>query len=154
MSDFSPHYKPIGLMLSVFLLMIISLASCSNVNQNESIYPDAYRESLTLLDTCPGENQENISTEAVVKLLFNKPLKPETINQSSVILGSGRWLVRGSVFYDDRLITYIPNHPLDPKSRYALYITSDIRDEDGFALTDDVLIFTFDTGNSFGITCR
>jgi hypothetical protein len=133
---------------------MLILDACSNVNENESIYPRDFREGLVVLDSCPKADQQNISTEGVIRLLFNKDLDPSTVHGGSVVLGSGRMYVRGNVFYDDRVVTYIPTTAFVPNSLYVVYLTTSLRDADGFALSDRIEVLSFKTGEPGVYTCR
>lgn len=137
-----------------FLLISIVMFSCTSVDADYDLYPESNRKKLEVLDSCPKESAQDISTEAIIKILVNKPLNPETVTQSNILLGNGRWLIRGSVFYDDRMITYVPTEILDKNTKYILYITTDLRDEDGFAITDNLYTLLFYTGDDNGISCR
>lgn len=139
-----------------WLFILLSLAGCTDVNEGKAIYPDKARGELLLLDSCPAHGDENISTEAVIKLLFNKPLDPQSINSASLLLGSGRNHVKGTLFYEDDIITYVPLAPLEPNYRYDFYITASLRDTDGFAYIQNVEAFSFFTHEKAetGETCR
>ena len=134
------------------LLTIIS--SCGDVNEDESIYPLKNRTALEVEWTCPSTSQIDVSTAAVIKIKFKKELDPFSVSSSAILLGSGRYQVKGNVFYEDRVLTYVPIDELDPDSRYDVYFTSGLRDIDGFALTDTVLVFSFMTGDPGNKTCR
>ena len=147
-------FKKYGLVALVFLVGSL-LAACTNPNTDQDIYPSVTRPSLELLSSCPDPEDEDISTSAVIRLAFSKELDPSTVNLSSFILGSGPEFVLGNVYYEDGVVTYIPNEPLHPNSLYRLYITSDLRDIDGFAYTNRTAVFSFFTGSGEeGITCR
>jgi len=135
------------------LLSGMALA-CSNINADNAIYPLDNRSAPEIIDTCPKADQEGVSPSAVVKILVNKPLDPATVTPDAVLVGSARAHIRGNVYYDDRLITYIPVKPLAPGTRYDVYITSLVRDEDNFALTQGFEVFSFTTGEGGGDTCR
>ena len=144
--------------ISAFFLSGMSLlalvAACSSVNENNRIYPEETRGSLEVVETCPRPKQEDVSVDAVIKLLFNKGLDPATVRKETVLLGNGRWHVRGDIYYDDRVVTYVPVRPLDPGTKYGVYITPELRDADGFALTEDAVGFSFTTGDPGVDTCR
>lgn len=140
--------------IAILILLSILLTACSNVNDENAIYPYEERGPLTILDSCPRVSQEKVSVDAIIEILFNKPLDPAKVNLSSIMLGNGRWLIAGNVFYSDRLVTYVPSESLDENTRYTLYVTNSLRDEDGFAMTVSVHTQTFTTGNPGQITCR
>lgn len=141
--------------LGVFCLLAgLALAGCSNVNEDERIYPRDLRESPTLLDSCPKHDQERVSVDAVVRLLFSKDLNPRTVHSGSVILGSGRMFVRGNLFYEDRVVTFVPTEALLPDTFYTLYLTSTLRDIDNLAMSERVESLSFTTGSPGVYTCR
>lgn len=140
-------------MLIAGMVCLLAVA-CSNINTENSLYENEVRPDLDIKEMCPRHKQDMVSTSAVIWVQFNKPLKPETVHEGTVLLGNGRWHVKGDVYYHDRIMTYVPIEELDPNCEYDLYITSSLRDEDGFALTTNAVAFYFTTGDPGVITCR
>ncbi len=141
-------------MFFTLLLVSLGLTACSNVNEDERVYPLENRPALVVSDSCPLEGQEDVSIEAVIRVRFNKALDPSTVTERNILLGSGRYHVKGTVIYDDRLVTYIPVEPLYSETDYALYISSAVRDEDGFSSSPDYVVLRFMTGDPGVSTCR
>ena len=130
------------------------LCGCTTMDEGEDLYPDDTRNALGLLDVCPKSEANDVSTNVVIQLLFDKDLNPDTVNESSVMLGTGRWHVKGIVSYADHIVSYLPSRSLEPNTRYDFYITSDLRDADGFALVNNVKAWSFTTGDPGLVTCR
>ncbi len=155
MKTFDRRTKTCWISCAFWIGLLFSAWACTNPNLDRNIYPEQTRPALELIDTCPGADATDISTSAVIRLAFSKELDPETVNLSSFILGSGPQFVLGNVFYEDGIVTYVPNEPLIPDSLYRLYVTSDLRDIDGFAYTNQTAVFSFFTGDGEqGTTCR
>ncbi len=144
-----------GLLILVLVALFTGLyaAACSNIG-DDPLYPQDTRGGLDVLDSCPLPGESNVSTGAVVKLLFNKELDPATVTDNAILMGSGRWHVKGDLYYDDRTVTYVPTTVLDANSKYTIYITSSLRDIDGFAYTKELSVISFQTGSETGVTCR
>jgi len=139
---------------AVLVCTLSALSACGDVNEDESIYPLKDRAALEVEWSCPSTSQTDVSTAAVIKIRFKKELDPSSINSSAILLGSGRNHIKGNLFYQNRLLTYVPIDELDSDSRYDVYFTSSLRDIDGFSLTDTVLVFSFLTGDPGNKTCR
>lgn len=136
------------------LALALSLAACGDLNGDREIYPATDRPSLAVLDQCPKKDEKAFYVGGVVRLLFNKPLDPSTVTQQAFLLGQGRRLIRGDVSLEGRVVTYVPREVLIPGSRYDFFITDDLRDTDGFALTDNYWNFSFITGDPGAVSCR
>ncbi len=149
--------KP-GIYIFVSVLQLVSCmlisSACGDVNEDESIYPLKDRAALEVEWSCPSTSQTDVSTAAIIRIKFKKELDPSSVDSNGVLLGSGRSLVEGNVFYENSLLTYVPIYELKPDSRYDVYFTSSLLDIDGFSLTDNVLVFSFLTGNPGNKTCR
>ncbi len=141
-------------LLCVILAGLIGSPACSEINEHNTLYPEKNRGELLLLETCPRNGASDAALTTVVRMLFNKDLDPKTVNGGTLLLGTGRWHVKGDIFYDDRVVTYVPTVPLDPKFQYNMFITAGLLDEDGLAATDDLIVFTFTTGDPGLLTCR
>ena len=115
----------------------------------------AAAESHAAAESCPAADQTGVSTSTVISLTFNKDLIPASVTTSAVLLGTGNALVRGEASYSDRTVTYIPLEPLAPNLIYGIYVTTDLRDVDYFAMTDQLYVQYFTTGpGEGGDTCR
>lgn len=138
----------------VVVLCATLAAGCSDLNGEREIYPPTDRPSLDVQDQCPAKDEPSFFTGGVIRILFNKPLDPATVTQQAFLLGQGRRLVRGDIVLEGQVVTYVPRELLIPDSRYDFFITSTLRDTDGFALTENYWNYSFTTGNPGAISCR
>jgi hypothetical protein len=87
--------------------------------------------------TIDPPSNATVGTNAVVKIVFNKPLNPITVNNSSIVMemtDSGQWIpLTVTPSADGTEATLTPQIPLLPNTRYQYYVgyNSYIQDQDG-----------------------
>lgn len=121
-------------------------------NGNESI-------GITVVNTNPEAHQFDIATDSVIQITFSADLNRSTLNNcilvfedyqkiyngtSSLRNTSQFNIVKGSVSYANRILTFTPNKPLNIDTKYIVVINNNIKDITGAPLIKKH-IFAFNT---------
>ncbi|MGA3080138.1 MAG: Ig-like domain-containing protein, partial [Terracidiphilus sp.] len=97
-------------------------------------------------------NNASVGTNVVAKMVFNKPLNPITVNNSSVAMylnDTGQWIPLTVTLSASGLeITLTPQVPLLPNTTYRYYAGTGnyVQDEDGNNVSDGWYYFTTSSG--------
>ncbi|MCX7943088.1 MAG: Ig-like domain-containing protein [Deltaproteobacteria bacterium] len=110
---------------------------------NFSFSTEFVQPKVELIDPPDGTLTVNYNLKAV-SIEFNKDIDPSTINNYTIILSN---VEKYDVRYENR-IAYIENFRLKEKTKYTVYVSSQIKDTSGFALAQSYYSnfkTTFDT---------
>lgn len=124
-------------------LMSVSLVACNDSNSGSSSLSDdtpAAIASLAVTSSGPADGATAVGTDVKVVAVFNKAMKPESLNQNSFLLqGEGETAIVGAVSYnaDTQTTKLIPNSDLTPNTVYTATITTAAEDESGATLLKD-----------------
>ena len=136
-------------------LLWLLLPSCTNLNNDRTLYEVDTTSIPREVAACPDDGWRDVDRDGSIWVRFDGPLDVRTVIWSTVLLGSDREHIRGSVIYDARTYTvfYIPYEQLALKTRYDLYLTRDILDEKGRQVYESQEVKTFRTGDPGEIIC-
>jgi hypothetical protein len=87
--------------------------------------------------TIDPPNYATVGTNTVAKIVFNKPLNPITVNNSSFVMNlndTGQWIpLTVTQSANGTEVTLTPQVPLLPNTEYRYYVgyNSDVQDQDG-----------------------
>lgn len=145
------------LLSAFFVLSALSLSACSdssNSSNNDADGEPVVIADLSVTSTAPADGTTGVGTNSKVVAVFNKEVKSETVNGTSFTLqGASETAIVGAVSYDDATTTatLTPNGNLSGSTVYTATLTTDVEDETGDSLVEDV-VWTFTTGDSEDIT--
>jgi len=108
-------------------------------NNGLNDYQGSFRTEGIMVNTQPeiidrSLNSFNIATNAIIRVLFDRPLDPSTVSQNSVqLLFDGNTIVPVNIDLerDNRVISITPNEPLLPNGFYEYRFNSSILSADG-----------------------
>ncbi|WP_111641671.1 ice-binding family protein [Marinimicrobium alkaliphilum] len=109
---------------------------------------------IAISEINPDNEVEQVCTNKTVRAVFDRAVDAATIESpatSFVLVDTLNSMnVDGTVTLDDMgtTATFAPTSALNPDLDYTATVTTDVKDEDGNALADDVS-WTFTTGDSF-----
>lgn len=136
-----------------FVLMALALSACSDGSSSSSNNLDGDEPviaTLSVTSTAPADEETGFGINGKVVAVFNKDVKSETVNETSFTLqGAGETAIVGAVSYDAATTTASlkPTSNLSGSTVYTATLTTDIEDEAGDSLVEDV-VWTFTTGDS------
>lgn len=93
-----------------------------------------------VVQTIPGDGEQDVLITTIVASIFNEPLNSETIGSESLSLFNvdNGLTVDGTVSYSDMVITFTPDHDLDYETNYkAVILGGVIEDMNGNIMEDD-----------------
>ncbi len=133
-----------------FVLLALSLSACFNGNSSSKSSSDepVVIAALTVTSTAPADEETGFAINGKVVALFNKEVKAETVNGTSFTLqGAGETAIVGAVSYDAATTsaTLSPSGDLSSLTVYTATLTTDVQDEAGNSLVEDV-VWNFTTG--------
>jgi hypothetical protein len=97
-------------------------------------------------------NNATVGTNVVAKIVFNKPLNPLTVNNSSIVMNlsdTGQWIPLTVTPSANGLeVTLTPQVPLLPNTTYRYYVSSNsyVQDQDGNNIWAGWYYFTTSSG--------
>lgn len=101
---------------------------------------------LRVLDVSPGQRASNVNVNTDVTVTFSADINPASFTKNIVVLEDYNHIyktvdslkdysqfnvVRGSISYKDRVLTYIPNEPFHTNSCYIIMLNDGITDITG-----------------------
>jgi hypothetical protein len=114
-----------GTMRKVLLIpALFILWGCSG--DDDPVTPDT--TPPTVIATSPADGDSNVDINAVITCTLSEPMDPMTITPSSFRLNDG---YTGSVFYGNKIATYVPDSSLGYGDSYYATVTSDVADASG-----------------------
>ncbi len=131
--------------LSAFLVSL-ALVACSDSNNRSSGSIGTTDDSpaviatLAVTSTGPADGATAVGTNSKVVAVFNKAMKPESLDQNSFTLqGAGETDIVGAVSYDANTMTstLAPNATLTPDTVYTATITTAAEDVSDANLLND-----------------
>ena len=136
-------------------LLGLLLPACTNLNNDRTLYEIDTTSIPKEVAACPDDGWREVDRDGAIWVRFDGPLDVRTVTWSTVLLGSDREHIRGSVIYDAQTYTirYIPYERLAPVMRYDLYLTRDILDEQGRTVYESQEVKTFRTADPAEIVC-
>ncbi|PHQ24001.1 hypothetical protein CLH62_17920 [Marinobacter guineae] len=118
-------------------LMSVSLVACNDSNSSSSSLSDDTPDpiaSLAVTSSGPADDATAVGTNVKVVAVFNKAMKPESLNQNSFTLqGEGETAIVGAVSYnaDTQTAKLVPNSSLTANTVYTATINTTAEDESG-----------------------
>ena len=101
--------------------------------------------------TSPSKAQRDVPTNAVVLGVFSEPLSAASVTPGTLSLTSGGTPVAGQLSFGDSAhltIMFTPDAPLAPATDYTLTVTQGIKNLDGQALREPVVVQFTTTSSS------
>ena len=147
-------YQGFSRPLSAFFasLMCLSLVACSDDNSSSSNSSDDTPSdaiaTLTVTSSAPADGAISVGTNSKIVAVFNREMKPETLNEDSfTVQGEGEAAIVGVVSYDadTQTTTLAPNGALTGSIVYTAIITTAAEDESDANLLSN-FEWTFTTG--------
>jgi hypothetical protein len=133
-----------NLLANVFLTTVVPFEKWIGQPQTSSLDP------LGCISTFPADCADCIGGRPLVKVAFNKAVKPATLTTSTFTLtDTGGRLVKGAVSYDraSRTATFTPSEDLAPATCYTANITAGVQDAAGHPLRSDC-VWSFCTASA------
>jgi hypothetical protein len=141
--------RPGGPALHLLILAPI-LASCLRLPDRSVEQRD--RPPLLVTEANIIDRQENVPLDIRVRLVFNQPLDPVSLDATEITLESGALVVQGRKKYDlmTRALTFEPNATLRPNLWYTYRLVHPPYSIMGSAPADDEIALLFRTGDETG----
>lgn len=98
-----------------------------------------------VISTDPVNGATNVVTTKIISAVFNEPMDPSTINQTTFIVRQGSTVIPGTVTYSGVTATFTPSTVLAPNTVYTATITNKVKDPAGNAMIADY-VWSFNTG--------
>lgn len=133
------HFRPLSALLVSLALVACSDGKSNSVSSGDETTP-AVIAALAVTSSGPADGATAVGTNVKVVAVFNRPMKPESLTQSSFTLqGEGETSIVGAVSYDaDTLTTTLtPNGTLTLDTAYTATITTAAEDESDTSLLSD-----------------
>ena len=98
-----------------------------------------------VVSTDPANGAVNVVTTKIISAVFNEPMDPSTINQTTFIVRNGTTVIPGTVTYSGLTATFTPSQVLSSNTVYTATITNKVKDPAGNAMIADY-VWSFNTG--------
>lgn len=93
-----------------------------------------------VISTDPKDDEDDVSVNTRIKVTFNEPINPVTVNEQTFLVHLHRWgryfQVSGSVKYSNKTATFKPDKKLKEDTDYVGTITGDIADTAGNTMAE------------------
>lgn len=145
------------LLSTLFVLSTLSLSACSDSSSSDntsSADEPVVIATLAVTSTAPADGATDVGTNSKVVAVLNKEVKSETVSEASFTLqGDAEAAIVGAVTYHaaTKTATLTPGSNLSGLTAYTATLTTDVQDEAGDSLVEDV-VWTFTTSDSSDTT--
>lgn len=103
-----------------------------------------------VIETDPEDNEEGVSRDINISAVFNEDMDPTTLSEETFLVRRRLFgfliSVSGSVRYEDRRVTFVPDSKLRNNTNYSAIITDNVTDRAGNRLENNHY-WTFNTGD-------
>lgn len=142
----SKDVKRILRILFAFLVPLFMFSAC----MDDDFEGDLRDVCPKVEDYSPGD-QENALINSIITARFNKDMKPESINHNTFLVSGPDGRISGSLSYDNRHVTFVPDSYLPELSDITVTITTEVYDWYDFTI-EKPEVWTFTTGTIDEIT--
>lgn len=99
-----------------------------------------------IIATDPENNETGVVVNKIITAIFNQPMDPLTINETTFIVMQGNNAVAGTVTYSGTTASFTPTVNLGLGTEYTATITAEAKNTNGIALQSDY-VWRFTTGS-------
>jgi len=128
--------KPNNFLYTIIMASLFAAAfmlGCDNKSTNADIDPDA----PVIFSTSPTDNENDITRNKVVEIVFDQAMDPSTINNTTITLRHGSTMVNGSVDYSGTTARFTSQDVLAAQTDYTVKVSTGVRGASGVALSND-----------------
>lgn len=86
----------------------------------------------------PESDAVDVEPDTTIVIEFSEPLDPKTVTSTSVSVLDGATAVPGKLEYSEGKVTFTPDAPLALLAPYTLSVTSEVKDEAGAPLLEEL----------------
>lgn len=119
-------------LIAVFVGSMIFVA-CGG--KEDVVTPNVDKTPPSVLSTSPTSGATAIPLDAVISATFSEEVQATSVKSTTFIIDKG---VTGTISYDNKVATFVPNADLDSFTTYTATLTTGIKDPTGNALASDV----------------
>lgn len=123
------------LLLGSLIGLSLLLSGCDGSGHHSS---DTSAPQVT--EMTPADGAAVIGATAIMQVVFNEPLDPQTVEDSSMVVESEAGaMVTGLVSYDqfNNAVLFTPNAPLENNTSYTVTLAAGVADPSGNAIEQD-----------------
>ena len=111
---------------------------------NDYVWTFSTASAPNVTQTSPANNETGVALNKSLTATFDRVMNSSSLNSSSFLLSSGSSTVAGTITYSGNTATFKPTSALAPNTTYTATITTEAKDNSGFALAANYT-WTFNT---------